>query len=168
MMKTWLKMVMVFGCSMVLLIACNSGSSSSDDSDDSSGAEERLGIDGNYTVEYTINNCVKAFTLEIGDKQKLSTRWGEELDHCYLSVPANGKTVTYSFTEGGKTITRTVTVSGDEVTFDDAWEVAGVAHSANYELSFYANLKLFTIQGTVAAGEGCDGDVNAGGLGTNY
>lgn len=166
MMKTWLNMVLVLGCSLVLLSACNNGGSSSSDS--SAGAEQRLGIDGNYTVAYNIGSCVKAFKLEIGAQQSSSTRWGEELNQCYLYVPASGKTVTYSFTEGGKTLTRTVTVSGNDVTFSDTWDTAGVAHSDNYKLSFYANLKLFTIQGTVNAGEGCDGDVNPGGLGTNY
>jgi hypothetical protein len=170
MIKTWLKMVLVFLCSMVLLTACGGSSSSNN----SGGAEERLGIDGFYAVTFSIATCAfRTFNLEIGDQQSLSTRFGDDLNHCYLYVPASGKTVTYSFTEGGKTITRTVSVNGDndKVTFDEVSdEVAGEKYTGHFELNFNGDLRTFVIRGSVdeeKVGE-CDGQVDVGGGILNY
>ncbi len=166
-MKTSLKMVLVFVSSMVLLCACNDGSSSSDDSGN---AEGRLGIDGNYAVQFNLDKCGRAFDLEIGDQPSSSTRFGAELDNSYLYVPGNDKKATYIFTESGRTILRTVEVSnGDTVTIDDSWMVNLVQYTSNIELRFYpeTDLKTFTISGSVNDDTGCTGDVGEG-TGANY
>ena len=168
--KTWLKMILVFVGSMVLLCSCNDGSSSSDDS---GSGEGRLGIDGNYTVQFNLDNCGgggRAFDLEIGDQPNLSTRFGAELNKCYLYVPGNDKTATYIFTESGRTIARTVSVSGgDTVKIDDSWMANLVQYTSNIELRFYpeTDLKTFTISGSVNDDTSCTGNVGEG-TGTNY
>jgi hypothetical protein len=166
--KTWLKMVLVFVGSMVLLCSCGGGGGGSDDSS-SPGAEQRLGIDGDYAVQFNLDNCggdgIRAFDLEIGDQPNLSTRFGAELKNCYLYVPASDKSVTYIFTESGRTITRTVAVSGgDTVKIDDSWMVNLVQYTSNIELRFYpeTDLKTFTISGSVNDDTGCIGNVGEG------
>jgi hypothetical protein len=170
-MKTFLKTVLVFMCSMVLLCACNEGGGSDDES---STGEQRLGIDGNYVVQFNLDNCGgggRAFDLEIGDQIDLSTRFGAELDNCYLYVPANDKSATYIFTESGRTIARTVSVSGgDTVKIDDSWLDAALnQYTSNIELRFYpeTDLKTFTISGFVNDDTGCIGNVGEG-TGVNY
>ena len=170
-MKTSLKMVLVFLSSMVLLCACNDGSSSSDDSGNGDG---RLGIDGNYAVQFNLDNCggdgIRAFDLEIGDQQNQSTRFGAELDNCYLYVPGNDQKATYIFNESERTILRTVEVSGgDTVKIDDSWIAAGKQYTSNIEIRFYpeTDLKTFTLSGSVNDDTGCTGAVGEG-TGANY